>query len=62
MNEKLEPGIYDEAQVVDYGLNETGGGKPQVFIKLMINEKYVTWYGGFHEKQKEHTLREFLPP
>lgn len=49
------------AVVKDYGISETQGGDPQVFIKFDVAGEDITWFGSLKEgKAQEISLKALL--
>ena len=56
-------GVF-QGTIKDYGVSETKGGNPQVFIKFGFEaegaEKELTWYGSFVGGAKDITLKTLI--
>lgn len=48
----FEPGKHT-VRLLDYGVSQSSGGKPQVFAQFSRNGETITWYGGTKEERAE---------
>lgn len=61
---KIKPGTYTKAKILDYGLSQSQTGTPCVFVQFAFNEgdepRKLTWRSYFSEKAKAKTVETLV--
>jgi len=61
---KIQPGTYTKAKILDYGLSQSQTGTPCVFVQFSFNEgdeqRKLTWRSYFSDKAKAKTVETLV--